>query len=104
MQPRRSPKINFREIFWVVRFSTFATISAISGHGSFDDLVSKRKQLCRRLKVERLCGLKINDQLELGWRLHREVGGLGSFEDPINVYGRLAPLLCVVTAIPDKTA
>src|SRR5258706_13195265 len=74
-----------------------------SGHRSFDDLVSKRKQLCRRLKVERLCGLKINDQLELGWRLHREVGGLGSFEDPINVYGRLARLLCVVTAIPDKT-
>src|SRR3981189_3108799 len=31
MQPRRSPKINFREIFWVVRFSTFATISAKSG-------------------------------------------------------------------------
>jgi hypothetical protein len=28
----RSPKINFREIFWVVRFSTFATISARSGH------------------------------------------------------------------------
>jgi len=31
MQPQRSPKINFREIFWVVRFSTFATISARSG-------------------------------------------------------------------------
>src|SRR5712672_2528080 len=30
MQPQRSPKINFREIFWVVRFSTFATISAQS--------------------------------------------------------------------------
>src|SRR5882672_5560600 len=28
----RSPKINFREIFWVVRFSTFATISARNGH------------------------------------------------------------------------
>src|SRR6266850_2277199 len=31
MQPQRSPKINFREIFWVVRFSTFATISARNG-------------------------------------------------------------------------
>ena len=28
----RSPKIDFREIFWVVRFSTFATISAQSRH------------------------------------------------------------------------
>src|SRR6267142_3030591 len=32
MQPQRSPKINFREIFRVVRFSTFATISARSRH------------------------------------------------------------------------
>src|SRR5882757_2452508 len=32
MQPQRSPKINFREIFWVVRFSTFATISAKPEH------------------------------------------------------------------------
>src|SRR5712671_5518236 len=29
MQPQRSPKINVREIFWVVRFSTFATISGV---------------------------------------------------------------------------
>jgi hypothetical protein len=29
-QPQRSPKINFREIFWVVGFSTFATISTKS--------------------------------------------------------------------------
>jgi hypothetical protein len=28
---KRSPKINFREIFAAVRFSTFATISANSG-------------------------------------------------------------------------
>ena len=27
-QRQRSPKINFREIFWVARFSTFTTISA----------------------------------------------------------------------------
>jgi hypothetical protein len=28
----RSPKIHFREIFRVVLFSTFATISTLSGH------------------------------------------------------------------------
>jgi hypothetical protein len=32
MQQQRTPKINFREIFRVVRFSTFATISASSRH------------------------------------------------------------------------
>jgi len=31
-QRQRSPKINFREIFGVVRFSTFATISVMSRH------------------------------------------------------------------------
>jgi len=31
LQRRRRPKINFREIFGVVRFSTFATVSATSG-------------------------------------------------------------------------
>ena len=28
----KSPKIDFREIFGVVRFLTFSTLSAISGH------------------------------------------------------------------------
>src|SRR5258705_12579018 len=37
-QQQRSPKINFREIFRVVRFSTFATISALFGHGAMSDL------------------------------------------------------------------
>jgi hypothetical protein len=32
MQQRRGLEINFREIFTVVRFSTFATISARTGH------------------------------------------------------------------------
>jgi hypothetical protein len=32
LQQRESPKINFREIFEVVRFSTFATVSANSGN------------------------------------------------------------------------
>src|SRR5258706_1895594 len=39
MQQQRSPKISFREIFRVVRFSTFATISARSGR-----LTKQRRQ------------------------------------------------------------
>jgi hypothetical protein len=32
LQGRKGMKIDFREIFGVVRFSTFATLSARSGH------------------------------------------------------------------------
>jgi hypothetical protein len=34
LQWQRSLRINFREIFGVIRFSTFATVSARNGHGS----------------------------------------------------------------------
>jgi hypothetical protein len=34
LQRRRGLKINFREILGVVRFSTFATVSATSGHST----------------------------------------------------------------------
>jgi hypothetical protein len=38
LQQWRSLKICFREIFGIVRFSTFATISALFGHGLMSDL------------------------------------------------------------------
>jgi hypothetical protein len=56
----------------------------------FDDLVSKRKQLCRRLKVQRLCCPEIDDQLAFGRRLHREIGRLGATENAVDVPCRLA--------------
>ena len=44
------------------------------------------------LEAERLGGLEIYDQLVLGRRLHRQVGGLLALEDAIDVAGR-APVL-----------
>jgi hypothetical protein len=38
LQRKRRLKIRFREIFGVVRFSTFATISALFGHGAMSEL------------------------------------------------------------------
>ena len=38
-----TPKDQLREVFWVVRFSTFATISALFGHAGLpDDVRSSR--------------------------------------------------------------
>jgi hypothetical protein len=34
LQRQRRQKINFREIFGVARFSTFATVSTLSGRGA----------------------------------------------------------------------
>jgi hypothetical protein len=34
LQPQKRLRLSFREIFGVVRFSTFATVSARSGHSS----------------------------------------------------------------------
>src|SRR5260370_24135132 len=38
LQRRRRLKIDLREIFGVARFSTFATLSALFGHGAMSDL------------------------------------------------------------------
>src|SRR5262245_55723076 len=56
---------------------------------SFDDLVGAAKHRRRHRKAERLRGFEIDYQLELGWRLYRQVGGLLAFEDTIDVAGRL---------------
>jgi hypothetical protein len=45
-QQQRSPKINFREIFRVVRFSTFATVSA-----TFSSLTPPQGIISTRLKA-----------------------------------------------------
>src|SRR6266404_8044680 len=37
--------------------------------------------------AERLCGLDIDDQLDSGRLLDRQVGGLGAFEDLVDVDG-----------------
>src|SRR6516164_11643000 len=46
----------------------------------FDDLVGEREELGRKLDAERLRGLEIDHQLELGRLLHRQLGRLGALE------------------------
>ena len=46
-----------------------------------DHLVGTSKNCGRHDEAERLGGLQVDDQLVLGRRLHRQVGGLLAFED-----------------------
>ena len=70
-------KINICEIFGVVRFSTFATISAKSGsRTSFDHFVGQRQHVWRNGDPELLCRLEVHHQPELAGLLDWQVAGL----------------------------
>src|SRR5262249_6739611 len=59
----------------------------VSG-ASFDHLVGGKKQPERHLDAERGGGLAVDDELELGRQLHRQVAGLGALEDAVDVKWR----------------
>ena len=54
----------------------------------FDHLVGDRKYTRRNSQGERLGGLEIDDQLELGWLLDREIAGLRTTQNLVDVVCR----------------
>jgi hypothetical protein len=58
-----------------------------------DHLIGKGEQLRGNFEAERLSSGQIDDQIELGRRLHRQVCGLLALEDAIDVVGRAAVLV-----------
>jgi len=66
--------------------------SVIGGVGgcweSLDHLVGAGDKRRRHFKAERLCGLEIDHQFELGRGLHRKVGRFLALENAIDIIGR----------------
>src|SRR6266567_1831082 len=66
------------------------SVTARAAMASFDDLVGAHEDRLWDRQPERLRGLEIDDQLEGGRLLDRQVGGLGALEDLSRVNAGLA--------------
>src|SRR5439155_22251452 len=66
--------------------------AANDAHGNdlLDHLVGGGEQAGWNFEAECLCGLKIDDELELGWLYHRQVSRLGTVEYFSGVNSHLA--------------
>jgi len=69
-----------------------------------DHLVGAREQHWRHVEAERLGSLPVDDQLVLGWRLHRQVDRLLPLEDAVDVAGRSAELVELIIPVGDEAA
>ena len=56
-------------------------------HGLLDHLVSASEYRLRDRQPGRFRGLEVDDKLEFGGLLHRQVTGLGSLQDAVDVIG-----------------
>ena len=70
----------------------------------FDHLVGAGKYYRRNCEAQCLSGFKIDHQLVLGRRLHRQVGGFLALEDTIDIACRLPVLVDEVSPIRNKPA
>ena len=71
---------------------------------SFNDLVCTGEQSGWHVEAECLGGLEIDDQFELGRRLHRQVGGRLTAQDAVDIGRRLPILLGEVGGVGHETA
>jgi hypothetical protein len=61
-------------------------LRAISDRGLFDHLVSRGEQRWGHRDAERLRGLEIDDEIELGRLIDRPIGGLGAAQKFEHLY------------------
>src|SRR6516162_11229492 len=69
---------------------------------SLDHLVGGSLQGQRNRQAQRLRGLEVDDELELGRLLDRKVGWLRTLEHTINIRGCPTIHLGIIRAIPDQ--
>jgi hypothetical protein len=70
----------------------------------FDHLVDTHQQRQWQHYAERLRGLEIDHQLELGWVLHRQLGRLAALENAINIEPRSPPQVGGIVPIGKQTS
>src|SRR6202043_67946 len=71
---------------------------------SLDHLVGAREQRDGRVEAERLGGLQINGKLVFGRKLDRQIAGLCTFENAVDVRGRAAETLDNVNPVGSQAA
>src|SRR5690349_11339136 len=77
-------------------------IDALSAPCLFDHLVGEREELVWNLEAERLGGLEIDHQLELGWLHDRQIGWLCSCDYPARIGADLAVCVGQMRTIADE--
>src|SRR4030095_6503376 len=74
-------------------------LAAWVAHALLDYVVRPLQQRLRNRQPERLGGLQIDDQLELGGLLNRKIGGLSALQDLVHVDGSKPPHVLEVRPI-----
>ena len=74
----------------MARRAIFTTAEARLRNILLDHVIRAPKERRRHGEPNRLGGFEVDHQLELGGLLHGQVGGLGAFQDLVDI-GRSAP-------------
>src|SRR5262249_47165800 len=70
----------------------------------FDHLVGQVEEGRRNNQADRLSGLKVDHELELGWLLDWKIGRSRSFQDPVDIAGRAPVKISTDYVISHQTA